>query len=128
MAEFAWPEQLGDLLAFEKMMARTASMFEPVTDTDRTRGAAQCRRLGLPEDLPVATLVKIGVLLADRDHRIQFRNDGWTIEHPLSERLDGTLLGCPFKWTDGDIGIRGTWIMYHDDEYDEFVLGDQVES
>lgn len=28
-------------------------------------------------------------------HIIQFREDGWTIQHPIRERIKGTLFSCP---------------------------------
>lgn len=49
------------------------------------------------------------------DHLIEFRNDGWTVQHPISERIDGTLFDCEFNWDGGDIGYRGRYKLYHDE-------------
>lgn len=32
--------------------------------------------------------------LTERRHAVEFRDDGWTVQHPLHERLDGTLFDC----------------------------------
>jgi Family of unknown function (DUF6085) len=39
-------------------------------------------------------------LTEDRRHIIQFTPDGWTIAHPLAERLEGSLLDCRLRWND----------------------------
>lgn len=53
----------------------------------------------------------------DDRHIIEFRNDGWTIQHPLSERIDGSLFDCEYaRWTGGDPGIRGRWYLTLDSE------------
>jgi hypothetical protein len=55
--------------------------------------------------------------LTETEHVIQFTNDGWTIAHPLVERLDlDTLFDCGMRWDFGDIGIRGRyWLSWNDD-------------
>ena len=51
------------------------------------------------------------------DHLIEFRNDGWTIQHPISERIDGSLFDCQFAiWDGGDIGHRGRYVLYADED------------
>ena len=46
--------------------------------------------------------------LADDRHVIEFRDDGWTIAHPLSERLNlDSLFDCQHRWNDVDPGVRG---------------------
>ena len=52
-------------------------------------------------------------LLADRDHQIQFSDDGWIIAHPLYERLDGSLFDCTMRWH-GDPGVRGRFWLHGD--------------
>jgi hypothetical protein len=37
-------------------------------------------------------------------HIIQFREDGWTIRHPIRERINGTLFECPVNRFDYDGG------------------------
>lgn len=51
------------------------------------------------------------------EHLIEFRNDGWTIQHPIAERLDGSMFDCPMaNWDGGDIGYRGQYVLYQDDD------------
>lgn len=52
----------------------------------------------------------IDELSSDEDHFIKFNADGWTIQHPIRERLEGTLFECYLTWDGGDVGLRG---VYH---------------
>lgn len=62
---------------------------------------------------PTHILAEIGPL--DRVHLIEFRDDGWTIQHTLTERIDGTLFDCPLSnWTGGDPGVRGRFVLEAD--------------
>lgn len=45
--------------------------------------------------------------VTDDRHEIEFRADGWTIAHPIRERLDGSLFDCSARWDANDPGIRG---------------------
>lgn len=57
-------------------------------------------------------------LKTDDDHLIRFNENGWIIQHPISERLNGTLFDCPARWEGGDAGLRG---VYH--LIDNFIAG-----
>ena len=58
---------------------------------------------------------------ADR-HLIQFRDDGWTIAHPVSERLDlDTLFDCSIRWEGDDPGVCGVFELL-----DGETLGEEV--
>ena len=60
------------------------------------------------------------------DHLIEFRNDGWTIQHPIIERIDGSLFDCPFAaWDGGDIGYRGRYVLYSDED-GQLCIGEEV--
>jgi hypothetical protein len=84
--------------------------------------AAQCQRLGI--DLGVMA----GLLAADNGkHYVKLSHDGWTIQHPISERLNGTLFNCDVTWTGGDVSVYGTFVMEWDDLQDDWVLGECVE-
>lgn len=57
-------------------------------------------------DIPVKTIVDAH---AGR-HFIELRDDGWTIMHPLSERVDGSLFDCVVTvWPFEDDGTRGVF-------------------
>ena len=50
-------------------------------------------------------------------HLIEFRDDGWTVQHTLSERIDGSLFDCEFaRWEGGDPGVRGRFVLLIDYE------------
>lgn len=59
----------------------------------------------------------------DHNHVIQFDENGWTIQHPLIERLKGSLFSCPMKWQGGDLGLRGRYMMLGN-----FHVGDEIDS
>jgi hypothetical protein len=40
-------------------------------------------------------------------HIIQFSDQGWTIQHPLSERLNDTLFNCELSYWDGPMVPTG---------------------
>lgn len=62
---------------------------------------------------------RLGSALDDTRHLIEFRNDGWTILHPLAERIDVTdLFDCPFRWDMGDVGYRGRYWCHLDEDGD----------
>lgn len=50
----------------------------------------------------------------ERRHEIEFRDDGWTIAHPLHERIEGTLFDCRRQWFDTDPGVRGRFYLNDD--------------
>lgn len=50
-------------------------------------------------------------LLAEERHIVYFRDEGWTVQHPLRERLDGNLFDCEFTWGHGDPGFRGAFYI-----------------
>lgn len=52
------------------------------------------------------------------DHLIEFRDDGWTVQHPFGERVDGSMFNCGFKWQGGDIGYRGRYVLHRDEHGD----------
>jgi hypothetical protein len=80
----------------------------------------------LPVDLPLATQQRLENDPHANDHIIELRDDGWMIQHPLSERLDGTLFDCTVTWTEGDLGVYGRYVMVWDEEADEWVLGEKL--
>lgn len=62
--------------------------------------------------------------LEERRHMIQLRDDGWTIAHPLRERLDSeTLFGCGLGWFAEDPGVRGVFWLNENMELGERVDG-----
>lgn len=62
---------------------------------------------------PTHVLVPLGPY--DEQHLIEFRDDGWTIQHTLTERIDGGLFSCPLsRWTGGDPGVRGLFCLNPD--------------
>lgn len=81
------------------------------------------------DDLEVDYELVLEALGFDTDprHIIEFRDDGWTIAHPLEERLNlDTLFGCGVTWSDGDIGYRGRYYLWFDED-GEAVVGDPVD-
>jgi hypothetical protein len=71
-------------------------------------------------------LISGDVTMRDDHHLIELRQDGWTIAHPIRERLDlDTLFDCQAYWRDGDIGVYGRFQLLHEDEYDNWVLGER---
>lgn len=60
------------------------------------------------------TLEQLEKLLDEEHHVIQFTDRGWTIAHPLKERLNDTLFSCRVTWNDGDPGWRGRYWLLED--------------
>jgi hypothetical protein len=53
-------------------------------------------------------------------HLVHFDDEGWTVVHPLSERMDDmTLLSCRARWGGDDPGVRGTYRLLSNTEYGE---------
>lgn len=71
--------------------------------------------------IPAELVTRILELLGQTEHRIKFTNGGWTIEHPLRERIDGSLFACEMHWDDGDIGFRGVYVLH-----DDGTIGDKI--
>jgi hypothetical protein len=67
------------------------------------------------------------VLQLEEDHHIiQFTDHGWTIAHPIRERIHlDTLFDCPVRW-DEDPGVRGRFVVEWDEEADDWVLGKRL--
>jgi len=65
-------------------------------------------------------------ILDDR-HLIQFTDSGWTIAHPIRERLDlDTLFDCKADWGGDDPGMRGRFVLEWDEESYDWALGDRL--
>jgi uncharacterized protein DUF6085 len=60
------------------------------------------------------TVGRLLALLEERDHIIQFSDNGWIIAHPLQERLEGTLFDCQMQWDGPDPGVRGRYWLEDD--------------
>jgi hypothetical protein len=57
-------------------------------------------------------MARLREALAERRHMIEFRDDGWTVAHPLHERLDlETLFDCRLPVVREDGGLRGRFWM-----------------
>jgi len=69
---------------------------------------------------------RVQELLAEEHHQIEFRNDGWTVSHPMRERLNGTLFDCEMRWDMGDIGYRGRFELDWDED-GQPVVGAKIE-
>lgn len=64
------------------------------------------------EDGPIMDAERgIAVIAYDPDelHQVELTDDGWTVLHPMRERLDGSLFDCEADWSAGDIGVRGRY-------------------
>jgi hypothetical protein len=68
----------------------------------------------MTEDQDPVQVARLLASLNEHRHVIQFRDDGWTIAHPLPERLDGSLFDCPMIWRDDDPGVRGRFWLGED--------------
>jgi hypothetical protein len=53
-------------------------------------GHVTCSLLGCPNPTGVDELLHL-----DHEHYVTFDEDGFTVEHPLRERINGTMHGCP---------------------------------
>ncbi len=59
------------------------------------------------------------------DHLIEFRKNGWTVQHPVAERIEGSLFECRFaNWDGGDVGLRGRYVLYYDEDQGALCIGD----
>lgn len=58
---------------------------------------------------------QIALQLVETRHLIEIRDDGWTIAHPLIERVHLDLLfDCPARWIWPDPGKRGRFWLTED--------------
>jgi hypothetical protein len=65
-------------------------------------------------------------------HVIDLREDGWTIQHPLSCRARGELFSCPVNRLAGQqlldpLDFTGRFEVGLNDDGDQLVIGDRVE-
>lgn len=74
-------------------------------------------------------IVPEGKVVVDGDphHVIQLTPDGWIIAHPAQERVDGSLFDCKVRWTGGDVGMYGRFVLEWDDHQDDWALGEHWE-
>ena len=95
-----------------------------------------------PPVVPLATQQRLGTTvmpitelrMADRrntdhanEHIIDLSPGRWFIQHPLSERLDGSLLDCQVTWPADDTGVMyGRYVLVWDEEAEEWVLGEKL--
>lgn len=89
----------------ERLLAELVAACEPNPFVDAEQGIVLCKYD--PDEL----------------HQVQLDNDGWTILHPLRERLDGSLFDCEFNWSSGDIGYRGRYWLDDNGQLGELVNG-----
>lgn len=83
----------------------------------------------------VEALRVLGVDLVDAQHVIEFRADGWTIQHPLACRLNGQLFDCPvnqvagvdLRALDGPPAPPGQYECDINDLGDRLLIGDRVD-
>ena len=61
----------------------------------------------------------------NNEHIIDLQPGGWMIQHPLQERLDGSLFDCLVTW-DSDINVYGRFVLVWDDTADSWVLGKKL--
>lgn len=79
--------------------------------------AIETARAAVPSEgiREAAEIAQIRSMLDERRHVIQFTDDGWTIAHPLHERLDlDSLFDCDMRWDDDDPGVRGRFWLNDD--------------
>lgn len=65
---------------------------------------------------PFRALAEIRATLTDRTHLVEFHADGWTVLHPMSERLDGSLLDCTVSFHHLDGPPRNLGLYFVTDE------------
>lgn len=54
-------------------------------------------------------------LIKEEEHLIRFTDKGWTVAHPIRERLEETLFDCRVCWdNDYDPGVRGIFRLFSD--------------
>lgn len=54
------------------------------------------------------------VELGDGRHIVELRDDGWTIQHPVGERIDGSLFDCKVGWKLGAPNVTGRFYLNDD--------------
>lgn len=57
---------------------------------------------------------KFDKLLAETRHVIQFTDVGWTVAHPIRERLNDDIFSCRIFWENDDPGLRGRFYLNED--------------
>lgn len=67
------------------------------------------------------------IIGSDHLHIIELRDDGWLIQHPMTERLKGELFQCTASWEWGDAPLLGRFYLEWDDEAQNWALGERVE-
>ncbi len=122
-----WLERYPDgdvagLLTDRLAAARTGVSDGGVQSEDFARAGGCAHALGLDPLMKVSELHALGKAWADDRHLIRFTNDGWTIQHPLRERIDGTLFDCEVRWTWGHEGFMGVWEIGYDEDGYEILL------
>lgn len=54
-------------------------------------------------------------MIKEEEHLIRFTDRGWTVAHPIRERLEGTLFDCRVCWDDDfDPMVRGIFRLFPD--------------
>jgi hypothetical protein len=93
----------------------------------------QAQPYGTIDDLSELQLSVIGAAarllhtVSETRHMIELRDDGWTIQHPVHERLDfNTLFDCDVRWISEDLGVRGRFYLEWDPEALDYRLGPAV--
>ena len=73
-------------------------------------------------DALAAAGYRIVPIVDDATHLIQFTEAGWTIAHPISERIDlDSLFACPVRWDGDDPGVSGVFELL-----DAETIGEEV--
>lgn len=82
---------------------------------------------GEPNEYVECCQERVQELLAEEHHVIDLRDDGWTISHPLRERLNGTLFDCEItKEVFDPGGLRGRYeLIWDEDGY--LTFGEKIE-
>lgn len=62
----------------------------------------------------------------DTKHIIELTYTGWTIQHPLHERVTNSLFDCGVSWTAGDVGVYGRFNLEWDEVQNDWVLGERL--
>ena len=57
----------------------------------------------------------------DRRHFIELTDEGWTVQHPVNERFDGSLFNCTVRGPVDDPGTRGRFVLEEDGSFGEEV-------
>lgn len=81
-------------------------------------------------DVLLKAMREVGIEIvdtSDHHHYIQFDDGYWTILHPITERLDGSLFDCSAQWDEDDVGRRGRYFLIYESEYENWALGERIE-